>query len=202
MEKIDPVPASISSQITETVYLNQIDESQYKSYYPIDLIFETIHSDNPEQYFIVTTLNPSFHSSTSYSYSDPLNPVHRNGLHQHAYFELIYVIDGSMYQNIENKRHLYSNGSLCLLNRNIHHAEEFTTDFRAAFLSLPVALVDELFNQVKSELITAIAEESDQGEICIDMVMVAKYFERIADHVVNIAEWVEYSVTGEHKSHE
>ena len=146
MEKIDPVPASISSQITETVYLNQIDESQYKSYYPIDLIFETIHSDNPEQYFIVTMLNPSFHSSTSYSYSDPLNPVHRNGLHQHAYFELIYVIDGSMYQNIENKRHLYSKGSLCLLNRNIHHAEEFTTDFRAAFLSLPVALVDELFN--------------------------------------------------------
>ena len=62
--------------------------------------------------------------------------------------------------------------------------------------------VDELFNQVKSELITAIAEESDQGEICIDMVMVAKYFERIADHVVNIAEWVEYSVTGEHKAHE
>ena len=95
---------------------------------------------------IVTMLNPSCHSSTSYSYSDPLNPVHRNGLHQHAYFELIYVIDGSMYQNIENKRHLYSKGSLCLLNRNIHHAEEFTTDFRAAFLSLPVALVDELFN--------------------------------------------------------
>ena len=63
-------------------------------------------------------------------------------------------------------------------------------------------VVDELFNQVKSELITAIAEESDQGEICIDMVMVAKYFERIADHVVNIAEWVEYSVTGEHKAHE
>ena len=63
-------------------------------------------------------------------------------------------------------------------------------------------VVDELFNQVKSELITAIAEEPDQGEICIDMVMVAKYFERIADHVVNIAEWVEYSVPGEHKAHE
>ena len=34
------------------------------------------------------------------------------------------------------------------------------------------------------------------------MMMIAKYFERIADHVVNIAEWVEYSVTGEHKEHE
>ena len=40
MEKTDPVPASISSQVTETVYLNQIDESQYKSYYPIDLILK------------------------------------------------------------------------------------------------------------------------------------------------------------------
>ena len=37
-------------------------------------------------------------------------------------------------------------------------------------------------------------QSPDQGELCVDMVMVAKYFERIADHVVNIAEWVEYSV--------
>ena len=63
--------------------------------------------------------------------------------------------------------------------------------------------VDELFNQVKSGADHSILQKSpDQGEICIDMVMVAKYFERIADHVVNIAEWVEYSVTGEHKAHE
>ena len=34
------------------------------------------------------------------------------------------------------------------------------------------------------------------------MMMIAKYFERIGDHVVNIAEWVEYSVTGEHKAHD
>ena len=62
--------------------------------------------------------------------------------------------------------------------------------------------VDDLFNQIKSEVIQEIAQNPDEGELCVDMMMIAKYFERIADHVVNIAEWVEYSVTGEHKEHD
>lgn len=62
--------------------------------------------------------------------------------------------------------------------------------------------VDELFNQVKNEIIQVIAENPKQGEQCIDTLMIAKYFERIGDHVVNIAEWVEYSVTGVHKEHQ
>ena len=62
--------------------------------------------------------------------------------------------------------------------------------------------VDDLFNQIKTEVIQEIAQNPDEGELCVDMMMVAKYFERIADHVVNIAEWVEYSVTGEHKAHD
>ena len=62
--------------------------------------------------------------------------------------------------------------------------------------------VDDLFNQIKTEVIQEIAQNPNEGELCVDMMMVAKYFERIADHVVNIAEWVEYSVTGEHKEHD
>lgn len=61
--------------------------------------------------------------------------------------------------------------------------------------------VDDLFNQVKGELIDVIREHPEEGERCIDVLMVAKYFERIGDHVVNIAEWVEYSVTGLHKEY-
>ena len=38
----------------------------------------------------------------------------------------------------------------------------------------------------------------DSGEVCIDLLMIAKYLERIGDHAVNIAEWVEYSLTGHH----
>lgn len=59
-------------------------------------------------------------------------------------------------------------------------------------------VVDELFNKVKAELIGLIGEDSSKGEMCLDLLMIAKYFERIGDHATNIAEWVEYSITGVH----
>ncbi len=60
-------------------------------------------------------------------------------------------------------------------------------------------VVDNLFLQVKSSLITMIAEKPADGGYALDLLMVAKYFERIGDHAVNIAEWVAFSVTGKHK---
>ncbi len=59
-------------------------------------------------------------------------------------------------------------------------------------------VVDNLFNTVKSELIAAAANPDDNAEALIDMLMIAKYFERIGDHAENIAEWVIYSITGKH----
>lgn len=62
--------------------------------------------------------------------------------------------------------------------------------------------VDQLFQKVKQELIGLLSEGSireEMGEFCIDMLMIAKYFERIGDHATNIAEWVEFSITGEHR---
>ena len=62
-------------------------------------------------------------------------------------------------------------------------------------------VVDELFEEVKTTLINFIAENKGlQGVDAIDLIMVAKYLERIADHATNIAEWVEFSITGIHKS--
>ena len=60
--------------------------------------------------------------------------------------------------------------------------------------------VDDLFNQVKKELIDMIASDSASGELWLDLIMVAKYLERIGDHATNVAEWVEYSITGVHPS--
>ena len=60
-------------------------------------------------------------------------------------------------------------------------------------------IVDEYFLQVKSKLIAKIAENPDDGEYALDLLMIAKYFERIGDHAVNIAEWVIFAVTGVHK---
>ncbi len=59
-------------------------------------------------------------------------------------------------------------------------------------------VVDALFNRVKKELVERIASDRSSGEDCIDLMMIAKYFERIGDHAVNIAEWVEFAATGQH----
>ena len=48
-------------------------------------------------------------------------------------------------------------------------------------------------------IIDMIAAESSQGEYALDLLMIAKYFERIGDHCTNIAEWVEFPITGIHK---
>ena len=60
-------------------------------------------------------------------------------------------------------------------------------------------VVDDYFNQVKTGIIGIIAAEPAEGEYALDLLMIAKYFERIGDHCTNIAEWVEYSLTGVHE---
>ena len=62
--------------------------------------------------------------------------------------------------------------------------------------------VDELFLRVRQELVQALKDESGKPNAILDLLMIAKYFERIGDHAVNVAEWVEYSITGVHKSSE
>lgn len=61
-------------------------------------------------------------------------------------------------------------------------------------------IVDNLFLTIKQELIQGFRNDSDDAETLIDLLMIAKYFERIGDHAENIAEWVIYSITGAHKT--
>jgi phosphate transport system protein len=82
------------------------------------------------------------------------------------------------------------------------------TDSVSAFVREDLALaqsvyaaddqVDALFLQVKGELAGLIAADGTYGGQGLDLLMVAKYLERIGDHATNVAEWVEYSLTGRH----
>ncbi len=60
--------------------------------------------------------------------------------------------------------------------------------------------VDDLFDKVKKEIIDLVAKYPEKGEALLDLLMIAKYFERIGDHATNVAEWVEFSITGEHQA--
>ena len=61
--------------------------------------------------------------------------------------------------------------------------------------------VDDAFNQIKEELAELMYQNLD-AKAGLDLLMTAKYMERIGDHAVNIAEWVEYAITGEHRNNE
>ncbi len=62
--------------------------------------------------------------------------------------------------------------------------------------------VDAFFREMKQQLIGMIADDPQKGEFALDLLMISKYFERIGDHAVNIAQWVIYSVTGQRKGDE
>ncbi len=62
-------------------------------------------------------------------------------------------------------------------------------------------VVDDLFDTVKREVIEIIHNSPEKGDQAMDLLMIAKYFERIGDHATNIAEWVIFSITGEHDAH-
>ena len=61
-------------------------------------------------------------------------------------------------------------------------------------------IVDELYVTVKKDLINLVCEDAKNGEQAFDLMQIAKYYERIGDHAVNIAEWVIFSITGKHKN--
>lgn len=85
---------------------------------------------------------------------------------------------------------------------------KMVTDSIDAFVKKDLALareviayddvVDDLFTTVKNDLIDLISADSSNGGQAIDLIMIAKYLERIGDHAVNIAEWVVFSITGKH----
>ena len=60
-------------------------------------------------------------------------------------------------------------------------------------------VVDGCFDEVKNILINMFSKPETNGEYAIDLLMIAKYFERIGDHAVNIAEWVLFSLAGERR---
>lgn len=85
---------------------------------------------------------------------------------------------------------------------------KMVTDSIDAFVNKDLALaksviayddvVDGLFTTVRGDLIALIHADSANGAQAMDLLMIAKYFERIGDHAVNIAEWVEFSIVGKH----
>ncbi len=110
---------------------------------PFQLYFLTVHPKDRENFYLTTAISPDSSIYLSQS-KEEVMPYLTNSMHHHDYYELLFVLDGELYQNIENRRHLYTTGSCCLLNKKVLHTEEYSTDFRAVFLQLSDSFIHEL----------------------------------------------------------
>ena len=127
-----------------------------------------------------------------------LTDVERIGDHASDISEIICMINGREYikkmedipQMATITQEMVQKSIVAFVNKDIDLAKEvIATDDQ----------VDDLFVAVKDELITLINNNHEYGDQAIDLIMIAKYFERIGDHAVNVAEWVIFSLTGFHK---
>lgn len=112
--------------------------------------------------------------------------------------DLVYTMPGNTY--IKKLTHITAMGNLAVkmvresVNSFINNNESLADEVIALDDQM-----DELFDTVKSELIELIKKDGSNGDQGIELMMVAKYLERIGDHAVNVAEWTKYNETGVHQ---
>ena len=111
--------------------------------------------------------------------------------------DLVYTMPGEKY--IKKLHHITTMGNLAVkmvresVNSFINNDERLADEV----IKLDDEM-DDLFITVKNELIELIRKDGNNGDQAIELMMVAKYLERIGDHAVNVCEWTKYNETGEH----
>ena len=114
-------------------------------------------------------------------------------------FDISDITKHVSFQKYESKVHIKE-----MANAVIHMVTDSVDSYvkKDAALAKKVAAaddqVDDLFLKVRSELVELVRSNQDMAEGALDLMMIAKYLERIGDHAVNVAEWVIYAITGDH----
>ena len=126
-----------------------------------------------------------------------ITDMERIGDHAADISEMTILMAGTPYiRNIEHLQTMAKEAMVMLVKSIEAYVEKDLEKAEKVIESDDV--IDDLFDQIKAELIDAIHQNPDNGEQAADLLMVSKYFERIGDHATNIAEWVIFSITGNH----
>ena len=126
-----------------------------------------------------------------------ITDMERIGDHAADISELAIMLRDLPQMNSNSLREMAVQTSAMLMSSVEAYVEQDEEKARAVIRQDDV--VDDLFVTVKGEMIEAIRQDSDFSEAAADLLMAAKYFERIGDHATNIAEWAVYAFTGRHE---
>ena len=127
----------MSSGILNQLPFNEIIKSIPEQHHldgPFNLYFSTHHPDSSETALIIMQSSPIQNMYVTLNAKEMDIQSRMSTLHRHDFYELMFVIDGDIYQNIENLRHYYPQGSCGLMNKNVFHQEEYGGYHRIAFL--------------------------------------------------------------------
>ena len=110
--------------------------------------------------------------------------------------EIARYLEGSIIPGIQHLKSM-SEYAAEIVTRSIDSFVESDLDMAVQVIK-DDDVVDRAFDEVREDLLCAIGEGTIDGKILLDLLMIAKYIERVGDHATNIAEWVVYSITGAH----
>ncbi len=134
--------------IEQTISFHQSQETDQfyqESIVPFSITTITCHSDDHSlDVYSIFVPGAQYNGTLLHSISgrEPAS------MHQHNYFELVYVLQGNMYQIVEGKEFLYPAGSCCILNRNTLHTELFSSDYHALFFTITADLISDIMKPV------------------------------------------------------
>ena len=140
------------SDFDKSNYMNMVSEyirennTLHTSDSDITLFLMTCDESNKDAALITAILSDKYNVYFSQSKAEVIADNEKTILHRHSSYELMYVLEGEVYQNIENERHYYSEGSGCLMNLNTRHMEEYSGCYKIIFLQLSPEYIEKLRN--------------------------------------------------------
>lgn len=128
---------------------NNRTTNNYTINVPYRLLFSSINLVEPDNFFSTCYISPEVTLYAQATKEETSSFLEKASLHKHDFFEFMFVLAGEVYVNIENERHLYPTGSCYILNKNVMHTEEYSSDFRIVFLQISTEIMQLINEELK-----------------------------------------------------
>lgn len=139
--------SGISGEDFQTLSFSNVMDTRAKSFHlsvPFNLLFIDHEILEDKGRDLIFQISPA--ECSTFRNEVPLKFFNKLELHRHDFIELMFVLEGEVYQNIENKRHFYPEGSCCILGCNTYHQEEIKGSGKLVFLQLTLSYLQELLS--------------------------------------------------------
>lgn len=117
----------------------------FEIFAPFMLVYENISEDT--DYASAISISPGGINEQYMSFNHAVLEFNKRSPHRHNFFELMYVLEGTIFQTIENETRQYNSGDCCILNKNVSHRENLRGNYKVVFLMLTEEFLIHLFSK-------------------------------------------------------